>query len=64
MMCGLVKLNELEEVAKSSLDNNHERSFSKRPKDEEMDLEAEVAALEEAEEDAWFSPREQRLGLL
>ena len=58
MMCGLVKLNELEEVTEPSLGGNQERSVSRLPRDEPMDMEAEDVALEEVEEDAWFSPGE------
>ena len=64
MMCELVKLNELEEVAEPLLGGNQERSVSRWPRDEVMDMEVEDATLEEAEEDTRFSPREQWLGLL
>ena len=64
MMRGLVKLNELEEAAEPLLGDNQERSISRRPRDEAMDMEAEDVALKEAEEDPLFNPGEQRLGLL
>lgn len=60
----LVKLNELEEVIEPPLGGNQERSVLRQPRDEAMDMEVEDAALEEAEEDARFSPREQRLSHL
>ena len=63
-MRGLVKLNELEDVTKPPLNGNQELSVSRLPRDEPMDMEAEDAALEEAEDDAWFSLGESRLGLL
>lgn len=63
-MHGLVKLNELEEVAKPLLVGNQERSVSRLPRDEPMNMEAEDTALEEVEEDARFNPGESRLGLL
>lgn len=59
MMRGLVKLNELEEVAKPPLGGNQEHSVSRWPRDEAIDMEAEDATLEEIEEDARFSPGEQ-----
>ena len=64
MMHKLVKLNKLKEVAEPLLGGNHESPVTRRPKDEAMDMEAEDAALEEAEEDAWFNPGEQHLGHL
>lgn len=64
MMCGLVKLNELDEVAKPPLGGNQECLVSRLPRDEPMDMEAEDAVLEEAKEDARFSPEESRLNLL
>lgn len=64
MMRGLVKLNELEDVAEPPLGDNHELSVSRLPRDEPMDMEVEDAALEEAKEDAWFSLSESQIGLL
>ena len=56
-MKGLVKLNELEDIA-SPLSGNQELSVSRMPRDEPMDMEAKEIALVKAEEDAWFSPSE------
>ena len=64
MMWGLVKLNALEEVVEPPLGGNQERSVSRLPRDEPMDMEAEDAVLEEVEDDAQFSPGESRLDLL
>lgn len=64
MMRGLVKLNELEDVVEPLLGDNQERSVSRLPRDEPMNMEAEDAVLEEAEDDARFNPRESRLELL
>ena len=63
-MRGLVKLNELEDVAEPLLGGNQELSVSRLPRDEPMDMEAEDTVLEEAEEDARFNPGESRIGLL
>ena len=51
-MRGLVKLNELEDIAEPPLGSNQDLSVSRMPRDEPMDMEAEDAALAEAEEDA------------
>ena len=64
MMRGRVKLNELEDIVEPPLSGNQETSISRLPRDEPLDMEAEDAALEEVEEDAWFSPGESRIGLL
>ena len=63
-MRGLVKLNELEDVVEPPLGGNQECSMSRLPRDEPMDMEAEDTMLEEAEDDAQFSPGESRLSLL
>lgn len=63
-MRGLVKLNELEDVIEPPLNSNQETSISRLPRDEPLDMEAEDAALEEAEEKAWFNPGESQIGLL
>ena len=52
MMRGLVKLNELEDVAEPSLGGNKETTVSRLPRDEPLDMEAEDAALEEVEDEA------------
>ena len=64
MMRGLVKLNELEDVVEPLLGGNQERSVSRLPRDEPMDMEAEDVALGEVKDDSWFNPGESRLGLL
>ena len=63
-MRGLVKLNEIEDVVEPPLGGNRELLVSRLPRDEPMDMEAKDAALEEAEEDARFSPGESRVSLL
>ena len=57
-MRGLVKLNELEDVAEPPLSNNQEIFVSRLPRDEPLDMEAKDATLEEVEEEARFSPGE------
>ena len=64
MMRGLVKLDELEDVAEPPLGGNQELAVSRLSRDEAMDMEAEDAVLEEAEDDARFSPGESCLDLL
>ena len=64
MMRGLVKINELEDIAEPPLGGNQETSVSRLPKDKPMDMEAEDAVLKEAEEEARFSPGESQIGLL
>lgn len=52
MMRGLLKLDDLEDVAEPPLGGNQELSVSRMPRDKPMDMEAEDAVLEEAKEDA------------
>ena len=63
-MRGLVKLNELEDVAEPPLGGNQETFVSRLPRDDPMDMEVDDAALEEVEEKARFSPGESQIGLL
>ena len=64
MMRGLVKLNELEEVAEAPLGGPPEVSTSPLHRDDTQDLDADDAVLEEDGEEALFSPGESQLGLL
>ena len=63
-MRGLVKLNELEDVAKPPLGGNQELFVSRLPRDEPMDMEAEDIVLEDAKEEAQFILGESQIGLL
>lgn len=64
IMRGLVKLNELEEVAEPPLGNMPEASTLGLPKDEMQDLEEEDTTLEDDGEEARYSLGESQLGLL
>ena len=64
IMRGLVKLNELEEVAEPPLGGTSEASTSGLPKDEMQDLGEDDTALEEDGEEVRFSLGESQLGLL
>ena len=63
-MRGLVKLNELEEVAEPPLGGPLEVSTSRLLREDTLDLDADDIVLEEEGEEAWFSPGESHLGLL
>jgi hypothetical protein len=63
-MRGLVKLNNLEEVAEPPLGGIPEASTSGLPKDEMQELEEEDTTLEDDGKEARFSPGESQLGLL
>ena len=64
IMRGLVKLNELEVVAKPPLGRLPEATTSSMPKDDTQDLDKDETALEDEGEDARFSSSESQLGLL
>ena len=64
IMRGLVKLNELEEVAKPPLGGLPKASSSRMPRDDMQDLDDDEAALEDEGEVERFSPGESQLGLL
>ena len=63
-MQGLVKVNDLEELAEPPLGRTPEASTSGRPKEEMLDLEVEDAMREDANADTWFSLGEAQAGLL
>ena len=64
IMRGLVKLNELEEVAEPALGNLLKASTLSMPKHDTQDLDDDEASLEDEGEEACFSPGESQLGLL
>ena len=63
-MKGLVKLDELEEVAEPPLGSLSEASSSCMPRDDTQDLDDDQATLEEEGEVERFSLGESNLGLL
>jgi hypothetical protein len=64
IMRGLVKLNELEEVAEPPLGGLLEATTSSMPKYVVQDLDEDNAALDDEGEEDRFSPGESHLGLL
>ena len=54
----LVNLNELEDFPEPPLGGNQETTVSRLPRDEPLDMGVEDVAMEEAEEEARFSPGE------
>ena len=64
IMRGLVKLNEMEEVAETPLGGLPEASSLSMPRDDTQDLDDDEAALEEEGEAERFSLSESQLGLL
>lgn len=64
IMRGLVKLNELEEVAEPPLGGLPKVSTSRLPRDDTQDLDADDITLDDDGEEARFSPGESQLGLL
>ena len=64
IMCCMVKLNDLEELAKPPLGGTLGASSSTPPKDAAMDLEEEEGRLEEANEMAQFIPSEANYGMV